>query len=37
VRVLKDAITGIDVRPGDVERALGEMSEGGATLVERIT
>jgi nicotinamidase-related amidase len=37
VRVLKDAITGIDVRPGDVDRALGEMSEGGATLVERIT
>jgi nicotinamidase/pyrazinamidase len=37
VRVLKDAITGIDVRRGDVDRALGEMSEGGATLVERIT
>ena len=30
--VLTDAIAGIDARPGDVERALGEMAAGGAGL-----
>ena len=34
VAVLLDAITGIDARAGDVERALAEMSAAGASLVE---
>ena len=37
VRVLKDAITGIDVRPGDVDRALAEVTRAGARIVERVT
>jgi len=32
VTVLTDAIAGIDVRPGDVDRALLEMSRSGADL-----
>jgi len=36
VRVLRDAITGIDVRPGDARRALEEMSRNGAQVVDRI-
>lgn len=32
VRVLADAITGIDVRPGDSEKALSEMVEAGARV-----
>jgi nicotinamidase/pyrazinamidase len=32
VSVLTDAITGIDARPGDVERAVNEMASGGAEL-----
>ena len=37
VRILKDAITGIDAHPGDVKRALDEMMHAGAQLVERVT
>jgi len=33
VRVLPDAIAGIDVRPGDAQRALDEISAAGAELV----
>ena len=33
VRVLPDAIAGIDVRPGDAQRALDEISAAGAQLV----
>jgi nicotinamidase/pyrazinamidase len=33
VRVLGDAIAGIDVRPGDVQRALDEISAAGARIV----
>jgi nicotinamidase/pyrazinamidase len=36
VRVLSDAITGIDVQPGDVQRALDEMSSAGAHLVDSL-
>ena len=36
VHILSNAITGIDVRPGDADRALDEMSEAGARIVERI-
>jgi nicotinamidase/pyrazinamidase len=36
VRVLSDAITGIDVQPGDADRALEEMSRAGAQIVDRI-
>ena len=36
VRILSNAITGIDVRPGDADRALDEMSKAGARIVERI-
>jgi nicotinamidase/pyrazinamidase len=36
VRVLRDAITGIDVQPGDADRALEEMSRAGARIVDRI-
>jgi nicotinamidase/pyrazinamidase len=32
VVVLTDAIAGIDARPGDVNRALEEMQQGGAAL-----
>ncbi len=35
VFVLTDAIRGVDVNPGDSERALGEMLRAGAVLVER--
>jgi nicotinamidase/pyrazinamidase len=34
VRVLPDAITGIDVRPGDAQRALDEISAAGAHIVQ---
>jgi nicotinamidase/pyrazinamidase len=34
VHVLRDAITGIDVHPGDAARALEEMSAAGAQIVE---
>ena len=33
--VLLDAVTGIDAHPGDVARALDEMSAAGATLTAR--
>lgn len=33
VRVLTDAIAGIDVRPGDAQRALDEISAAGAQIV----
>jgi nicotinamidase/pyrazinamidase len=33
VRVLPDAIAGIDVRPGDAQRALDEISAAGAQIV----
>src|SRR5574338_710439 len=33
VRVLADAVTGIDVQPGDSEKALSEMVEAGAHVV----
>jgi nicotinamidase/pyrazinamidase len=36
VRILPDAITGIDVRPGDTQRALDEMSAAGARVVENL-
>jgi nicotinamidase/pyrazinamidase len=36
VRILSNAITGIDVRPGDADRALDEMSKAGARLVDGI-
>jgi nicotinamidase/pyrazinamidase len=36
VRVLSNAITAIDVRPGDAGRALDEMSKAGARIVERL-
>src|SRR5262249_1072921 len=32
VTVLTDAIAGIDVNPGDADRALADMKSGGATL-----
>jgi nicotinamidase/pyrazinamidase len=35
VRILRDAITGIDVHPGDAERALDEMSRAGARIVDQ--
>ena len=34
VRVLADAIAGIDVRPGDAQRALDEISAAGAQIVD---
>jgi nicotinamidase/pyrazinamidase len=34
VRVLADAIAGIDVRPGDAQRALDDISAAGAHIVE---
>lgn len=36
VRVLRDAITGIDVRPGDTDAAVSEMTHGGARIVEQV-
>ena len=36
VRVLPDAIAGIDVRPGDARRALDEISAAGAELVSTL-
>lgn len=36
VRVLRDAITGIDVQPADADRALEEISRAGAQIVDRI-
>jgi nicotinamidase/pyrazinamidase len=36
VCVLRDAVTGIDVRPGDVDRALEDMSRNGVQIVDRI-
>ena len=36
VRVLTDAITGIDVNPGDADRALQELTGEGAQLVDAI-
>jgi hypothetical protein len=32
VSVLSDAITGIDVTPGDADRALAEMQAAGAHI-----
>jgi nicotinamidase/pyrazinamidase len=32
VTVVEDAIRGVEVKPGDSERALGEMREAGATV-----
>jgi nicotinamidase/pyrazinamidase len=37
VRVLTDAITGIDVRPGDSGRALDEMQRAGAEVTSEVT
>jgi nicotinamidase/pyrazinamidase len=34
VRILANAITGIDVHPGDAQRALDEMSAAGAQVVQ---
>ena len=34
VRILSDAIAGIDLHPGDVERALDELSRAGARIVD---
>lgn len=36
VRILTDAITGIDVHPGDTQRALDEMSAAGARIVQSL-
>jgi nicotinamidase/pyrazinamidase len=36
VLILTDAITGIDVRPGDVDGALDEMSRAGARVAETL-
>jgi nicotinamidase/pyrazinamidase len=36
VRVLPDAMTGIDLRPGDAQRALDEMSAAGARIVRSL-
>jgi len=36
VRVLPDAIAGIDVRPGDAQRALDEISAAGAQIVSSL-
>lgn len=36
VSVLLDAITGIDVHPGDADRAVEEMSRAGAEMVHRV-
>jgi nicotinamidase/pyrazinamidase len=36
VCVLRDAVTGIDLRPGDVDRALEDMSRSGVQIVDRI-
>jgi nicotinamidase/pyrazinamidase len=36
VRVLADAIAGIDVRPGDARRALDEVSAAGAQVVSSL-
>ncbi len=36
VRILSDAIAGIDARPGDADRALEELSRAGARIVDRI-
>jgi hypothetical protein len=37
VRVLTDAITGIDVQPGDSERAIAEMTNAGAQAASEVT
>jgi len=34
VRILSDAIAGIDLHPGDVDRALGELTQAGARIVD---
>ena len=36
VNVLRDAITGIDMRPGDTDAALNEMTRAGAQIVEHL-
>jgi nicotinamidase/pyrazinamidase len=36
VRVLADSIAGIDVQPGDVQRALDEITAAGAQIVEDV-
>lgn len=36
VTVLADAITGIDVHPGDADRALAEMQQAGAEIASRL-
>lgn len=36
VRILPDAITGIDVHPGDAQRALDELSAAGAQVVRNL-
>lgn len=36
VRVLDDAIAGIDVHPGDITRALDDISRAGATLTASV-
>ncbi|HYM21776.1 MAG TPA: nicotinamidase [Vicinamibacterales bacterium] len=37
VTVLDDAVTGIDVNPGDVDRAMKEMQAAGANVGQKIT
>lgn len=34
VRILRDAIAGIDLHPGDVDRALDELTRAGARVVD---
>jgi len=36
VRILNDAIAGIDLHPGDVDRALDELTRAGARIVDRL-
>jgi nicotinamidase/pyrazinamidase len=36
VRILNDAIAGIDLHPGDVDRALDELTRAGARMVDRL-
>ena len=36
VRILNDAIAGIDLHPGDVNRALDELTRAGARIVDHL-
>ena len=33
--VVKDAVRGVDLNPGDIERAFEEMKNAGAKIIER--